>query len=73
MELETQVKFRENTKYFNYLKDNSYYIKELNRGTIDYDRFVKDMKVLYKERTSDKISNFIDNIDIVSSIIDTLK
>ncbi len=73
MEVDLQVKFRENEKYFQYLKDNSYYFKELNRGNITYDTFVKDMKVKYKERTSDKISSFIDNIDIVSSIIDTLK
>ncbi len=73
MELEQQIKFRENEKYFNYLKNNSYYFKELNRGNITYEQFVKDMKIKYKERTSDKISSFIDNIDIVSSIIDTLK
>ncbi len=73
MELNIQMDFRKNEKYFNYLKENSYYIKELNRGNINYNTFLKDMKIKYKERTSDKISSLIDNIDIVSSIIDTLK
>ncbi len=73
MNLEVQMKFRNNEKLYNYLKQNSYYIKELNRGLIDFDAFSKDMKIKYKERTSDKISSFIDNIDLVSSLIDTLK
>lgn len=73
MELELQMKIRENPKYEEYLKKNSYYIKYLNRGNISYKAFENDMKVKYKERTSDKVSSFIDNIDLVSSIIDTLK
>lgn len=73
MEIETQIKIRENEKHFKYLKENSYYFKYLNRGDITYKKFVDDMKVKYKERTSDKVSNFIDNIDLVSTIIDTFK
>ncbi len=73
MEIETQIKLRDNEKYFNYLKENSYYIKYLNRGSVTYEKFLNDMKIKYKERTSDKVSNFIDNIDLVSTIIETLK
>ncbi len=73
MNLDLQMKFRNDIKYYTYLKENSYYIKYLNRGSLTYEKFVSDMKVKYKERTSDKISNFIDNIDLVSTIIDTLK
>lgn len=73
MQLDLQIKLRENEKYFNYLKQNSYYIKYLNRGDIDYKKFTDEMKVRYKERTSDKVSSFIDNIDLVSTIIDTIK
>ncbi len=73
MQLDLQMKFRENEKYFNYLKINSYYFKELNRGKIDYKNFANDMKVKYKERATDKISNVIDNIDLISSLVETLK
>ncbi len=73
MEANVQMMFKNNLKYYEYLKRNSYYIKEINRGNIDYKTFVNDMKVKYKERTSDKISNMIDNIDIISSVIETLK
>lgn len=72
MELHLQISLRENPKYFEYLKNHSYYMKDLNRGVITYNDFVKQMKVEYKERTSDKISTIIDNIDLVSTLIDTL-
>ena len=73
MEYDLQYKLRENEKYFNYLKANSYYIKYLNRGDITYKDFIDDMKIKYKERTSDKVSGIIDNIDLVSTIMDTFK
>ena len=73
MEYDLQYKLRENEKYFNYLKENSYYIKYLNRGDITYKDFIDDMKIKYKERTSDKVSGIIDNIDLVSTIMDTFK
>lgn len=73
MQLHLQIAFRENSKSYQELKDNSFYFKELNRGVVDYKRFTEDMKVKYKERTSDKINNVIDNIDLLSSVLDILK
>ena len=34
---------------------------------------MREMKERYKERTTDKLNDAINTIDIVSSIIDTLK
>lgn len=73
MELYNQIAFRENPKLYNALKDNSYYFKYLNRGVIDAKKFSQDMKILYKERTSDKIGSLVDNIDLISSVLDILK
>lgn len=73
MEIEMQMKLRENEKLYKYLKENSYYIKYLNRGDADFKKFSSDMKIKYKERTSDKVSSFIDNIDLVSTLMDTFK
>ena len=73
MQLYNQIYFKNNIKEYNYLKENSWYFKYLNRGTKNYNDFVKDMKVKYKERATDKLSSAIDNIDIISSIIDTIK
>lgn len=73
MSINLQMELQKDAKYFNYFKENSYYFKYFNRGEITYKNFVDDMKIKYKERTSDKVSSFIDNIDIVSSLMDTFK
>ncbi len=70
MTLENQIEFRNNPKYFEYLKQNSNYIKFLDRDVIDYKRFVEEMKIKYQERATDKISKAIDNIDVLNNIID---
>lgn len=73
MQLVNIVAFQENEKEYNYLKNNSWYYKDLNRGTKNFANFVADMKVKYKERTTDKLTNAIDNIEMVSSILDVFK
>ena len=73
MQLPNIIAFRENEKEYNYLKQNSWYFKDLNRGVKNYPQFVQDMKVKYKERTTDKLNNMIDNIDMISSVLDIFK
>lgn len=72
MQLYNQISFKENIKEYNYLKLNSWYIKELNRGTKNYNDFVNDMKIMYKERATDKINNAIDNMNLITSVLDVL-
>ena len=67
------MQFRENAKSYRQLKENSYYFKELNRGAIDYKKFNEDMKIKYKERVTDKINNVVENMDLISSVLDVLK
>ena len=73
MEKFLQMSFRKNPKMFELLKQNSYYFKGLNRGVVDYKKFVSDMKVKYKERTSDKLESIMDNMELVSSVLNVLK
>lgn len=73
MELEKQIELRQNPKAYNYLKQNSYYIKELNRGSIEPKKFMDDMKALYKERTTDKLESLVDNMELISSVLNILK
>ncbi len=72
MELYLQQKLLEDKKFKKYLDENSSYIKYLNRNPEYYKTFMKEMKERYKERTTDKLSDAINTIDIVSSILDTL-
>ena len=73
MELKEQILFKENMKEYNYLKDNSNYIKYINRGIIDFQQFSNIMKKQYKERLTDKVENVVDNIDLINSLLDVLK
>lgn len=73
MELQTQITFKNNPRDYTYLKENSYFIKELNRGTISYRVFVSSMKEKYKERISDKMENIMDNMDMISSVLNIIK
>lgn len=73
MQLSIQMELEKNPKMANYLKLNSYWYKELNRNPANYKRFVEEMKIKYKLRTTDKVSEVIDNIDLISTVLQTLK
>ena len=68
-----QISIKKDPSIYNYLKNNSTYIKYFNRGSLRVDEFKKIMKEKYKERTSDKLIRFADNIDMISSVLDIFK
>ena len=55
------------------LKYNSYWLKDLNRDPTSIKRYKENMKSKYRLRTTDKISDAIDNIDIISNVLSALK
>lgn len=63
----------EDKKLLSHLKEHSYYIKNLNRDYIFFKEFQRQMKILYKERATDKIASALDGIDMISSIVDSVK
>lgn len=73
MEYSLQQKLNEDKKMAELLKQNSYWYKELNRNPENYKNFVTAMKDKYHLKMTDKLSDAIDNIDIISGILDTLK
>lgn len=73
MRLETQMKIKQEKNMYQYLKENSYWVKHLNRNGESYSRFIEAMKDLYHLRASDKISDAIDNIDLISSFLGAFK
>ncbi len=73
MQLYLQMAFRSNQKDYLRLKENSYFIKDLNRGILDYKMFVDAMKEKYKERTTDKLTNVMDNMELISSVLNVFK
>ncbi len=73
MEKVISKEFLENEKLLNRLMENSYYVKYLNRNPNYFKIFKKDMEIIYKERPTDKLNNMLDGVDMISSIIDTMK
>ena len=64
MELDLQYKIENTKNYYNYLKENSYYIKKLNRNKNEFENFSNFVKDKYGLRVTDRISKTIDNIDM---------
>ena len=73
MELELQYKIKNTKNYYNYLKENSYYIKRLNRTSQEFSNFDNFVKDKYGLRVSDKISKTIDNIDLINTLLKAIK
>ncbi len=73
MRIDIQMKLEQDKKMMGYLKLNSEWYKYLNRNPLNYEKFVRTMKEQYKIRTTDKISEVVDNIDLVSNILNVLK
>lgn len=73
MRLDIQNKLVQDPKMAGYLKENSEWYKYLNRNPMNYDKFVKTMKEQYKIRTTDKIEGVVENIDLISNILNVIK
>ena len=73
MEINLQYKIKNTKGYYEYLKDNSWWIKNLSRNPDSFNDYQNYLKDKYELRTSDKISKAIDNIDLISSLLSTIK
>ncbi len=56
-----------------FLRENSEWYKALNRNASNYKTFVSAMKKKYKLNPTDKISGALDNLDLISTVIETVK
>lgn len=73
MEINLQYKIKNTKGYYEYLKDNSWWIKNLSRTPDSFNDYQNYLKDKYELRTSDKISKAIDNIDLLSSLLSAIK
>lgn len=73
MDIDLQMKIKKNKKMYDLLKENSYWLKDLNRNPNNYKSFVSEMKVKYRLRMTDKVSDAIDNIDLISAVLENIK
>ncbi len=73
MQLITMYALKEDEKMHRFLHENSEWYKQLNRSAQNYQIFVKAMKKQYKLNPTDKVSSALDNVDLISTVIETLK
>lgn len=73
MEINLQYKIKNTKGYYEYLKDNSWWIKNLSRNPDSFNDYQNYLKDKYELCTSDKISKAIDNIDLISSLLSAIK
>lgn len=72
MPLEIQFKLKENPLYIKFLRENNIWYKRLIRNPNLFNKFVDDMKVKYKLRTSDKINKVVDTLDVISNLFSSM-
>ena len=73
MDTKIKIIIDSNPNYKRYLRTNSYWYKILNRNPFLIDDFIREVKEKYKLRTTDKINDIMDKIDMVSKFINVLR
>jgi len=73
MNIETQIKIKNNPYLYQYLRDNSSWYKSLNRDPNSIKQMEMEMKNAYKLNLTDKISNLNQKIEMVRTFIDILR
>ena len=73
MDTKIKIIIDSNPDYKRYLGTNSYWYKILNRNPFLIDDFIREVKEKYKLRTTDKINDIMDKIDMVSKFINVLR
>ena len=73
MNIETQLKIRNNPYLYRYLRENSYWYKALNRDPESIKIIEAEMKKNYKLNFSDKINDLSAKINTIKNLIDILK
>ena len=73
MNLSTQFKIKNNPMLQKYIRENSYWYKNLNRNPDLIEVLTDEMKEKYKLTTADKINNLGQKLELISTFINVLK
>ena len=73
MVLDLQFRIKNDEKLKQFLRENSYYYKYLNRSPSYLKDIIEDMKDKYGMKPSDKINKMIDNISLMNSFLEALR
>ena len=73
MVLDLQFRIKNDEKLKQFLRENSYYYKYLNRSPSYLKDVIEDMKDKYEMRPSDKKNKMINNIGLMNSFLEALR
>lgn len=73
MTLEIQFKLKKNPVYLEYLHENSYLYKYLNRDPSYFKKFEDEVREKMKLRASDKIEKMMETISLLQNMMINLK
>ena len=73
MNLNLQYKIKQDPRQLQFLRENSYWYKYLNRNEAYYKDFINDMKDKYKLKPTDRINKMMENIEMFRTFLDVLK
>ena len=73
MSLDVQFKLKSNPKYIQYIRENSYWYKILNRDPMMFSKFEEKVREDYRLRFSDKLSKDLSTIEMFQYIVSSLK
>ena len=73
MTIKAQMKILNTKNHYNYLKENSNWIKQLNRNDNNINKFLEFTKDNYSLRLTDKVSDFVENIDMIQKVLSVIK
>ena len=68
MDTKIKIMIDSNPDYKRYLRT-----KTLNRNPLMIDNFIREVKEKYKLRTTDKINDIMDKVDMISKFINVLR
>lgn len=73
MKIDVQFKIKNDPMLQRYIRENSYWYKNLNRNPNLLNSLSDEMKERYKLTTADKINNFGQKLDLIKTFINVLK
>lgn len=73
MVLDLQFRIKSDERLKQFLRENSYYYKYLNRSPSYLKDIIEDMKEKYGLKPSDRINKMIDNISLMNSFLEALR
>ena len=73
MILPLQFQIKNNPNLYRYLRENSYWYKDLNRNPNNLRYMEEEMREHYQLRPSDKINKLVDQLNLIRTFMDMIE